>query len=164
MRNCCGLIRSVPVLKVNGGKLDEPYILPFLQDAKHLLHLHLLMKLATHVSTRCAIRPSLSNFVLCHLSFCFALRLSELLLHMQLAKPEWIVHCVQTTPPSFFAYINFLILIPKFCFITAPFFFPPHRRSHLVLPGPTTVGSFQPRDKVTKMGKAQAHLYPHPFH
>lgn len=108
--------------------------------------------------------PSLSNFVLCHLSFCFALRLSELLLHMQLAKPEWIVHCVQTTPPSFFSYINFLILIPKFCFITAPFFFPPHRRSHLVLPGPTTVGSFQPRDKVTEMGKAQAHLYPHPFH
>lgn len=126
----------------NGGKLNEPYIIPFLQDAKHLLHLHLLMKLATHLSTRHAIHPSLSNFLLCHLSFCFALRLSELLLHMQLAMNELLVHCVQMTPPSFFAYINFLILIPKFCFITAPFFFPPHRRSHLVLPGPKAVDSF----------------------
>lgn len=101
---------------------------PFLQGARHLLHLPLLMKLATHLSTSCAIPFSLSNDVLCHLSFCFALRLSELSIHMQLSKPELIScalcssACAQMTPPSSSAYTHFLFLITKFCFITAPFF------------------------------------------
>lgn len=67
------------------------------------------------------------------------------------------------TSPSFLACTHFLITL-KFCFTPAPFFFP-RRSSPLVLPGPKTAESFQPRDAVAEieMGKGRAHLFPPPI-
>lgn len=101
---------------------------PFLQGAKYSLHIHLPRKLATNLSKSSAISPFLSKAVLCRLSFCFALRLSELSVRVHLSKPVWIgcalcsSACIQMTSPSFLAYTHFLIIL-KFCFTPAPFFF-----------------------------------------
>lgn len=121
-------------------------------------------KLATSLSTSSAIPPLLSKAVLCHLSFCFALRLSKLSVRRHLSKPVWIRFalcssaCIQMTSPSFLACTHFLIIL-KVCFTPAPLFFP-HRSSQLVLLGPKGVESFQSKDAVadTEVGKAWALL------
>lgn len=127
------------------------------------------MKLATNLSKSSVFSPFLSKAMLCHLSFCFALRLSKLSVCMHLSKPVWIRPvlwssvCTQMTSPSFLACSNFLITL-KFCFTPAPFF-GPHRSSELVPPGPKLVANFQPSDSIAEieMGKAQAHLLPPPI-
>lgn len=126
------------------------------------------MKLAPNLSKSSAISRFLSKAVLCHLSSCFALRLSKLSVCTHLPKPVWIRSalcssaCTQMTSPSFLACSHFLITL-KFCF-TPALFFVPRGSSELVPPGPKPVASFQPSDPIAEieMGEARAHLLPPP--